>query len=200
MLKRLSILVGAVAGALALSTSPSAAMIPAEFSGTQPVVHSIPNASPGVYTPEAATFEAPALPEPEPDPPEEEPTARAPVSGTAAQLIEYARGFLGVPYVYGGSSPSGFDCSGFTMYVYAHFGVTLPRVSADQGRAGTQISLSELAPGDLVAWDNSSRNVGADHVAIYVGGGNVIAAPYTGAVVREEPIFDPEIAWGVRVL
>lgn len=114
-------------------------------------------------------------------------------------LVGYAKKFLGTPYVWGGTSPNGFDCSGFVQYVYRKFGVNLPRISADQARAGKRISLGNLKPGDLVAWDNSSRNNGADHIAIYIGNGQIIEAPRPGSSVRISRLYDTGNAWGVRI-
>lgn len=114
-------------------------------------------------------------------------------------LISFARRFLGTPYVWGGTSPNGFDCSGFTQYVYKQFGVNLPRISADQARAGKRIGLGDLKPGDMVAWDNSSRNNGADHIAIYIGNGLIIEAPRPGRSVQITSLYDTGNAWGVRL-
>ena len=103
------------------------------------------------------------------------------------KAVAAARKYVGMPYVWGGSSPAdgGMDCSGIIQYVYRQLGVDLPRVSADQARAGVPVaSLSEARPGDLLAWDNSSRNNGADHIAIYRGGGKMIEAPRTGLNIR----------------
>ena len=86
-----------------------------------------------------------------------------------------------MPYVFGGASPSGFDCSGLTMYVYAQFGISLPHSSAAQGSGGTRVS--NPVPGDLVIID------GGSHVGIYTGGGNMIDAPMPGRVVNERPIY-----------
>ncbi|MDT8717295.1 C40 family peptidase [Clostridium sp. 19966] len=96
-------------------------------------------------------------------------------------VVSFAEQFLNVPYVYGGSSPSGFDCSGLMQYVYAHFGVDLPRVAQDQAGVGTAVSKDALQPGDLVFF-GSAGNI--THVGMYVGGGSFIEAPYTGANVR----------------
>lgn len=114
-------------------------------------------------------------------------------------LIKYAKKFLGTPYVWGGTTPSGFDCSGFVQYVYGHFGVKLPRISADQARAGKRVALNAMRPGDLVAWDNSSRNNGADHIAIYLGNGLIIEAPRPGRSVQISHLYDTGRAWGVRL-
>jgi hypothetical protein len=98
-----------------------------------------------------------------------------------------------MPYVWGGSSPAdgGMDCSGLVQHVFAQHGIDLPRVSNDQARSGSPVaSLAEARPGDLVAWDRSSRNVGADHIAIYLGDGMILEAPRTGLDIRVISIAD----------
>jgi cell wall-associated NlpC family hydrolase len=93
-------------------------------------------------------------------------------------VVGIAEQYLGTPYVWGGASPSGFDCSGFTMYVYAQVGVSLPHNAAAQYGYGSPVSRGNLAPGDLVFFD------GLGHVGIYVGGNSFIHAPHTGDVVK----------------
>lgn len=103
------------------------------------------------------------------------------VSDVRVELVEYAKQFLGNPYVYGGSSlTKGTDCSGFTMSVYKKFGVKLSHHAASQAKEGTKISKSDLQPGDLVFYADSKGNI--NHVALYIGGGQVIHAssPKTG--------------------
>lgn len=92
------------------------------------------------------------------------------------ELVEYAKNFLGVRYVYGGSSPSGFDCSGFTSYVFRHFGIGLERVAADQGKQGTYVDKDSLKPGDLVLFDTNGGHNYINHAGIYIGGGSFIHA------------------------
>ena len=102
-------------------------------------------------------------------------------SRTGSRVVEYSKNFLGVPYVYGGSTPSGFDCSGFTSYVYKQFGYSLPRTAASQAGVGTPVSRANLLPGDLVFFDTYG---GISHVGIYVGGDNFIHATVPGDIVR----------------
>lgn len=115
--------------------------------------------------------------------------ASAGASSKAQQIIDYAKKFLGTPYVWGGSGPLGFDCSGLTQYVFKHAGIDLPRISYQQGTGGTAVNKNDMRPGDLVLWDNSSRHSGADHVAIYIGNGQVIAAPKPGDHVKIQPLW-----------
>ena len=99
------------------------------------------------------------------------------------RVVRYAKRFIGVRYVYGGSSPrSGFDCSGFVRYVYAHFGVALPHSSYAQFNDGRRVGRGHLRPGDLVFFD------GLGHVGLYVGNGRFIHAPHTGTRVRVQPL------------
>ena len=114
-------------------------------------------------------------------------------SASADAVIADARQYVGMPYVWGGSSPAdgGMDCSGLVQHVFAQHGIDLPRVSNDQARSGSPVaSLAEARPGDLVAWDRSSRNVGADHIAIYLGDGMILEAPRTGLDIRVISIAD----------
>lgn len=113
-------------------------------------------------------------------------TGSATGGATGADVVAEARKYLGLPYVWGGTDPAkGLDCSGLVQLVYKNLGYDLPRVSADQARQGRAVSsLAEAQPGDLLAWDNSSRNNGADHIAIYIGDGKMIEAPRTGLNVR----------------
>jgi len=93
-------------------------------------------------------------------------------------VVGIAMQYLGIPYVYGGSTPAGFDCSGFIMYVYAQVGVSLPHNAAAQYGYGTPVDRSQLQPGDLVFFN------GLGHAGIYIGGGSFIHSPHTGDVVK----------------
>ncbi|WP_350349324.1 C40 family peptidase [Agromyces sp. G08B096] len=98
-----------------------------------------------------------------------------------ASVYNVATQYIGTPYVYGGATPAGFDCSGFVMYVYAQFGVSMPHSSAGQGAMGTPIAESAAVPGDLV--------IMSGHDGFYAGNGMILHAPYEGASVRVQPIW-----------
>ena len=99
-------------------------------------------------------------------------------------VVGVAMNYLGTPYVWGGSSPGGFDCSGFVMYVFAQMGVSLPHNAAAQYGYGTPVSRDQLEPGDLVFFD------GLGHVGIYIGGGQFVHSPHTGDVVKISSLYD----------
>jgi cell wall-associated NlpC family hydrolase len=114
------------------------------------------------------------------------PASPAPAAGEQEQLgvriARYAKRFVGVPYVYGGMSPRGFDCSGFTAYVYRRFGIRLPHYTVAQYRRGRNVRVRRLRPGDLVFFH------GLGHVGLYVGKGRFVHAPRRGTRVRVEPL------------
>lgn len=107
------------------------------------------------------------------------PAPAAPAGAANSSVVAIAMQYVGTPYVWGGSSPSGFDCSGFTSYVYAQVGISLPRTSGAQAAAGYQVSAAEAQPGDLLVWPG--------HVGIYAGDGMVVEAgnESTGVVYRQ---------------
>jgi cell wall-associated NlpC family hydrolase len=129
-------------------------------------------------TPPQAQPAAPGL-TPSPAPASPQPSASGVGHPDAATIATH---YLGVPYVWGGASPSGFDCSGLVMYVYAQLGISLPHYTVSQWNATIPISLSQAQPGDLLFF------YGLDHVGIYIGGGQFIDAPHTGSVVRIEDL------------
>jgi cell wall-associated NlpC family hydrolase len=103
------------------------------------------------------------------------------------EVVDIALKYLGVPYVWGGASPAGFDCSGLCVYVYAQIGISLPRTSAAQFQAGAHIPpdrLDLLRPGDLVFFGTDGDPSRVHHVGIYAGDGNYIHAPQMGDVVK----------------
>jgi cell wall-associated NlpC family hydrolase len=130
-------------------------------------------------TPQSA---APAAPSPAPPGVVQPPTpSPVPVPSSSAghpEAAQIALRYLGVPYVWGGASPSGFDCSGLVMYVYAQLGISLPHYTVAQWDATLPISASQMEPGDLVFFD------GLGHVGIYIGNGQFVHAPHTGTVVQ----------------
>lgn len=153
----------------------------------------------------AWSFDVPALtvvadpPEPEPEPePVREATSRSsereaapeapaatgapvPASAVGSAVIEIAARYVGTPYVYGGTTPDGFDCSGFTSYVFAQLGITLPRTSSEQRYAGVEVPADQAQPGDLV-WSPG-------HIGIYAGDGTMIDSPQPGETVRFRSMY-----------
>jgi peptidoglycan DL-endopeptidase CwlO len=115
--------------------------------------------------------------------PSEAAVAAAPPSRYGG-VVGIAMQYLGVPYVWGGASPSGFDCSGLIMYAYAQIGVSLPHHAASQYAMGVAVSRDALQPGDLVFFN------GLGHAGIYIGGGQFIHAPHTGDVVKISSLSD----------
>lgn len=107
--------------------------------------------------------------------------SRGAVNPSSNAVITYASNFLGTPYLWGGTTPSGFDCSGFTQYVYAHFGVSVGRTTFDQIKDGRQVSRNNLQSGDLVFFGSSGN---PHHMGIYVGNNTYIHAPSTGDVIK----------------
>ncbi|SMC71913.1 C40 family peptidase [Janibacter indicus] len=113
----------------------------------------------------------------------------APAPAASSNVVEIAKQYIGTPYVYGGSTPAGFDCSGFTQYVFAKAGKSIPRVTTAQQAAATPVSSPQ--PGDLVFFGSPSW-----HVGIYVGDGMMIDSPRTGSSVSIRPIFDGVSGYG----
>jgi cell wall-associated NlpC family hydrolase len=102
-------------------------------------------------------------------------------SFSLAQVFSVAQKYIGTPYVYGGATPAGFDCSGYVMFVYAQFGISMPHSSTAQGNMGTRISIKDAVPGDLVIMPG--------HDGFYAGNGNIMDAPKPGGYVSIRPIW-----------
>lgn len=117
------------------------------------------------------------------------------IGGARSGLLAIAARYLGVPYVWGGTTPRGFDCSGYVQYVYAQAGIRLPRTADQQMHAGRQIPRSQARPGDLVAFVSGGE---AHHIAIYAGGNAIYDAPHAGSSVNRRPIWSAAVVF-VRV-
>lgn len=126
---------------------------------------------------ERAPVEVPAAEEPAAEPV----GAPAPASANGNAIVEIASQYVGVPYLWGGTTPEGFDCSGYTSYVYAQVGITLPRTSSAQRGAGTVVSRADAQPGDLI-WTPG-------HIAIYAGGNMQVDAPVPGKTIQIREIW-----------
>ena len=113
-------------------------------------------------------------------------------SGGAATAIAAAKSYLGVPYVWGGESYGGVDCSGLTMLAWAQAGVSLPHLSRAQYGYGTHVSINSMEAGDLIFWSSNGAQSGIYHVAMYLGGGQMIEAPTFGVPVRITGVY----SWG----
>jgi cell wall-associated NlpC family hydrolase len=162
----------------------------------QPVVKSPPPTAPPVSQPATTTTTTTTSSSPPPTPPAPSTTTTTAAPPTFdpppttsfgpghPQAASIAMRYLGVPYLWGGATPSGFDCSGLVMYVYAQLGVALPHFAAAQYGLGTPVPRDQLQPGDLVFFN------GLDHVGIYIGGGQMVHAPHTGDVVKIAPLSD----------
>ena len=142
--------------------------------------------------------EVPPIPEAPPEPP----APVAPVVSKGDQVISEARKYLGYRYVSGGASPSGFDCSGFTSYVYDKFGASLPRTTTGQATVGSQVSKANLQPGDLLVFSNTYKS-GISHVGIYIGNGRFIHSANPRVGVEENTIssgyWSNHFTYGKRV-
>jgi cell wall-associated NlpC family hydrolase len=124
-------------------------------------------------------------------------TSSSTATGSAAAVIAFVKAQIGKSYVLGASGPSAYDCSGLVQAAFKQIGVSLPRVSQDQSTAGTQVSLSNLQPGDILYWGSAGS---AYHVAVYVGDGMFVGAQNPSTGIVEKPLsYDPPTG-AVRVL
>jgi hypothetical protein len=114
------------------------------------------------------------------------------LSANGSRAVQLALQFLGVPYVWGGATPAGFDCSGLMMYVYAQLGIHLTHYSGAQFHQGAAVPREQLQPGDLVFFHPSAR--GPQHEGMYIGNGLFVHAPHTGDVVKISSLADPAYA------
>jgi cell wall-associated NlpC family hydrolase len=113
-------------------------------------------------------------------------------NGIGVQAVALVERFLGVPYVWGGATPAGFDCSGLVMYVYGLLGIRLPHYSGYQWYAGPHVPRNQLQPGDIVFFHPSAN--GPQHEGMYIGDGEFIHAPQTGDVVKVSSLYDAQYA------
>src|SRR5690606_34384201 len=123
-------------------------------------------------------------------------------AGQVRTVIRAAYSRLGWPYVWGGESEAegGYDCSGLMQYAFAQAGIRLPRVAADQARAGWVIPYSKAQPGDMLIWANDPTAPGyISHIALYLGDGKMIHAPRRGTVVRIQNVYTRNMRRAVRV-
>jgi len=119
-----------------------------------------------------------------------DPTTSGAPTSVVSVALDFARAQLGKPYVWGATGPDSFDCSGLTQAAYTAAGVRLPRVAQDQWFAGPHVDLGAIQPGDLLFWaSDTSAPATIHHVAFYLGGGQILAAPHTGDVVKVEPLY-----------
>ncbi|MGH3414883.1 MAG: C40 family peptidase [Actinocrinis sp.] len=118
--------------------------------------------------------------------------------GLGTQAVAYAAQLLGIPYLYGGESLAGFDCSGLVQFVYDKVGVQLPRTSQQQASAGSAVASNALQPGDLILYNEPGEGANS-HVAIYAGNGETIVAPHTGTTVQYAPVDWTHFASARRV-
>lgn len=118
------------------------------------------------------------------------------ISDDAKALIEEAQKYLGIPYVWGGASPEGFDCSGLMQYVFNSQGIEIPRTSQEQQKFATAISIAEIKPGDLVF----NKESDSTHVGMYIGNDMYIQAPHTGDVVKISKLSTSNMKYIGRIL
>lgn len=141
-----------------------------------------PEPEPVVVTPAASrSVERTAAPQAEAPVKQQKATKAPKGAASSSKIVAIASRYVGVPYVSGGSTPRGFDCSGFTSYVYAQAGISLPRTSSQQRYAGTVVSRADAKPGDLI-WTPG-------HISIYAGGNQQVDSPVPGKTIQLRSIW-----------
>jgi cell wall-associated NlpC family hydrolase len=175
------------------------------FSGACATSGAVPRPFPGAIS---ATGAGSASNAPAPTTPNAPDAPNAPIAPNAPDLLsprfdgraiaQFALGFRGVPYRLGGADPGGFDCSGLVQYVFAQYGVTVPRVVEQQYEVGDTIRPSDIKPGDLIFFNTKRRGDGASHVGIAIGQDSFVHAPNSSGVVRIETLGSAY--WGSRYL
>lgn len=184
----------AAAAAQQAAESQSAGPAP-QAPGEQPSSSSGAASAPGTAKPAPQPAPAPAptsASAPTPAPTSAPAPAPAPVpapGGGAQQAISFAKAQLGEPYQWGAAGPGSWDCSGLTMAAWGSAGRSLPHYSVAQYAAGTPITVADLQPGDLVFWSSNGQPSGIHHVALYLGGGQIIHAPRTGRPVEIDDMY-----------
>jgi cell wall-associated NlpC family hydrolase len=177
--------------ALALSSAACATSgaVPRPFPGAVASAPKAPNApsapiAADAYAPDAVIADQPIAPDL---------TSRR-FDGRA--IAQFAMGFRGVPYRLGGADPAGFDCSGLVQYVFAQYGLSVPRVVEQQYEVGDSIRPSDIKPGDLIFFNTKRIGDGASHVGIAIGQDSFVHAPNSSGVVRIETLSSSY--WGSR--
>ena len=177
------------ARSLAPKTAPAKATGPKSTTRPQPAAKPKPKPKPKPKADPVVLAESSRSGTSAPSPVSRSTTRYSNPAQSSSGVVNIARGLLGIPYVYGGESPSGFDCSGFTQYVFGKAGISIPRTASAQQNAAT--SVSNPKPGDLVFFGSP-----AWHVGIYTGNGMMIDSPRRGKSTSERPIFDGVSGYG----
>ncbi|GAA1147601.1 hypothetical protein GCM10009664_14450 [Kitasatospora gansuensis] len=110
-------------------------------------------------------------------------------AGGAEAAIAFARSKIGLPYIWGGEGPAGYDCSGLTMMAWRRAGKSLTHFAADQYAESTPVSYAQLRPGDLVFWTDTGRARDIHHVALYIGDDQMIEAPRPGMAIKQASLW-----------
>ena len=189
MLQMGRVLIMTIALAASSAACASSGAVPRPFPGA--TVANIPEAS--ASSPEDAEEvrrDKPAAPV--------APNAPSVPGSLGEAIVQFAMGFRGVPYRLGGADPAGFDCSGLVQYVFAQYGVFVPRVVEQQYEAGNKVKPSDIRPGDLIFFNTKKRGDGASHVAIAIDETSFVHAPNSTGVVRIETLGSAY--WGSRYL